>query len=99
MTTPTPSTPIDRTQLASEVDSLKSDLAVLPRRDVIDKAIYHCERLAIAIRASHNEGTRFAAFTVSKIVRDHAGELPPAVVSRMQSIRTALEATGLDLSK
>jgi len=99
VTTPTPATPTDRAHLASEVEALKADLSTLPRREPIDKAIYHCERLAIAIRASHNEGTRFAAFTVVKIVRDLASELPPAVVSRVQAIKTALEAGGLDLSK
>lgn len=96
MTTPTT---IDRAQLASEVEALRSELAALPRRDALDKAIYQCERLAKAVRSSHAEGTRFAAFTVSKIVRDLADELPPAVVERTRAIRVALEGLGLDLSK
>jgi len=98
VTTPA-STPIDRTQLASEVEKLKADLAAMPTTEFIEKALYHCDRLAVAIRSSHNEGTRFAAFTVLKIVRDHATELPPAVASRAQAIRSALETSGLDLSK
>jgi hypothetical protein len=96
VTTPTT---VDRAKLASDVEALKADLAALPRQDGLDKAIYHCERLAVAIRASHNEATRFAAFTVAKIVRDRAAELPPPIVERMLAVRAALEATGLDLSK
>jgi hypothetical protein len=53
----------------------------------------------MAVRSSHNEGTRFAAFTVAKIVRDLGPELPPAVPALMQEIRGSLEAMGLDLSK
>ena len=98
MTTPTPPA-IDRAQLASEVDALRADLAALPRSEAIDKAIYHSERLAIAIRSSHTEGTRFAAFTVAKIVRDLSAELPPEIVSRTQAIKSALESMGLDLTK
>ena len=98
MTTPA-STKIDRLQLASEVEALKADLASSPTAEYIEKALYHCARLTVAIRSSHNEGMRFAAFTVLKIVRDHAAELPPAVTSRAQAIRSALEASGLDLSK
>jgi hypothetical protein len=99
VTTPSPATPLDRAQLAADVEALQADLGTLPRREALDKAIYQCGRLATAIRSSHNEATRFAAFTVAKIVRDLASDLPPAVVSRMQAIKTALEATGLDLSK
>jgi len=99
VTTQSSATPIDRAQLAADVEALQADLAALPRREALDKAIYHCGRLATAIRSSHNEATRFAAFTVAKIVRDLATELPPAIVSRMQAIKVALEATGLDLSK
>jgi hypothetical protein len=96
VTTPTT---IDRERLAAEVETLKARLAALPRREALDKAIYQCDRLAIAIRASHTEGTRFAAFTVAKIVRDLEADLPADVVSRAKAIRSALEATGLDLSK
>ena len=98
MTTPA-STPIDRAQLASEVEALRADLAALPTTAFIEKALYHCDRLAKAIRSSHNEATRFAAFTVLKIVRDHAGELSSSIAARAQVIRSALEASGLDLSK
>jgi hypothetical protein len=92
-------TTIDRQQLVSDVEALKAALEALPARDAIEKAIHHCERLRIAIRSSHTEGTRFAAFTVAKIVRDLAAELPPDIPAKMQAIKAALEATGLDLQR
>ena len=98
MTTPA-STPIDPAHLASEVEALKADLAALPATEFIEKAVYHCDRLARALRSSHHEATRFAAFTVLKIVRDHAAELSSSIPARAQAIRRALEASGFDLSK
>jgi hypothetical protein len=85
-------------QLLADVDGLKGALAALPASEPIQKAIYHCERLHLAIRSSHNEGTRFAAFTVNKIIRD-LGAAPPPVLDAMARIRAALEASGLDFRK
>jgi hypothetical protein len=85
--------------LMAEVEALSHALEQLPRNDRIERAIYHCERLRVAIGSSHNEGTRFAAFTVSKLLRDLGEQLPPEIPARMQQIRGALEARGLDLHK
>jgi hypothetical protein len=93
------STTIDRQQLAADVDALGAALAALPRTEALEKAVYHAERLAKAIRSSHSEATRFAAFTVLKILRDHGTELPADIGPRAQAIRAALEAAGVDLSK
>ena len=92
-------TTIDRQQLLGEVEALQAALETQPKRDALDKAIYQCERLRVAIRSSHTEGTRFAAFTVARIVRDLSAELPPQIPARMQTIKAALEAMGLDLQK
>ena len=51
-------------------------LKAMPASPEVDKAIYQCDRLHLALRSSHNEGTRFAAFTVNKIVRDLADAAP-----------------------
>jgi hypothetical protein len=99
LTTPTPAAGADRQRLASQAEALCAALAALPPTEALGKALHHAERLAIAIRASHNEATRFAAFTVLKILRDHAAELPEDVAARAQALRAGLEATGLDLSK
>jgi hypothetical protein len=92
-------TTIDRQQLAADVDALRSALLALPHSDALEKAGYHCERLAQAIRSSHSEATRFAAFTVLKILRDRGAELPADLAVRARAIRAALEASGFDLSK
>jgi hypothetical protein len=89
----------EKAEVISRIDALQQALATLPPDPSIERALYHCNRLRMAVRSSHNEGTRFAAFTVAKIVRDLGPELPPAVPALMQEIRGSLEAMGLDLSK
>jgi hypothetical protein len=86
-------------QLLADVESLSAALKALPQSATVEKAIYHADRLHLAIRTSHNEGTRFAAFTVNKIVRDLGTEAPPVVVDTMARVRAGLEAVGLELHK
>ena len=92
-------TALDKSQLLGRVDALKQALAVLPPSEALQKAVYHCERLHVAVRTSHQEGTRFAAFTVKRIISAEASTLPPMVPALMQEIVGALEASGLDLQK
>jgi hypothetical protein len=92
-----PSLPKDT--LLADVEALRASLGSAPVTDAQQKALYHCERLAVAIQSSHNEAMRFAAFTVSKAVRDHGAEWPAEVTTRMQKIRVALEDAGFDLQK
>ena len=82
----------------ADVEALTAALQTMSPSDAVEKAIHHCERLHLAIRSSHNEGTRFAAFTVNKIIRD-LGAAPPSVLDAMARIRTALEAAGVELHK
>jgi hypothetical protein len=84
--------------LAGDVEGLRSALAELPADEWREKALYQCDRLRVAIASSHSEGTRFAAFTLGKMIRDRAG-LPDALAGRMQHIRARLEQQGLDLNK
>jgi len=86
-------------ELLADVESLIANLKTLPASPAVDKAIYHGERLDVAIRSSHNEGTRFAAFTVNKIVRDLGDLAPQAIVDTMARVRAGLEAQGLELQK
>ena len=53
-------TALDKSQLLGRVDALKQALTLLPPTETLQKAVYHCERLHIAVRTSHQEGTRFA---------------------------------------
>ena len=86
-------------QLLAEVESLGVALKALPASAAVERAIYHCERLHLAIQTSHNEGTRFAAFTVNKIVRDLGPETPAAIVDAMARVRGGLEDMGVELHK
>jgi hypothetical protein len=86
-------------QLLANVEALTAGLKQLPPGEPVDKAVYHCERLHLAIRSSHNEATRFAAFSVNKIVRDLGARAPAPVAEAMARIRAALEATGVDFQK
>ena len=86
-------------QLLADVESLVGALKAMPASPEVDKAIYQCDRLHLALRSSHNEGTRFAAFTVNKIVRDLADAAPTAVVEGMAQVRAGLEAIGVELQK
>ena len=89
-----------KNQLLTDVEALIAALKeLLPPGEAIDKAVYHCERLHLAIRTSHNEGTRFAAFSVNKIVRDLGAQAPAPVAEAMARIRATLEAAGVDISK
>jgi hypothetical protein len=88
-----------REQLLADVESLIVALKALPSSAAVERAIYHGERLQLAIRTSHNEGTRFAAFTVNKIVGDLGAEAPTVVVETMARVRAGLEARGLELRK
>lgn len=85
--------------LIGDVEALKRELEQVPRTDAIEKALYHAERLRVALSTSHTEGTRFAAFTVNRLIRGLEGDLPAAIPARMQQIRAALEARGLDFNK
>ena len=86
-------------QLLADVEALTAALTGLPPGEAIDQAVYHSERLHLAIRSSHNEATRFAAFSVNKIVRDLGPQAPGPVVEAMSRIRAALEAAGVDFTK
>ncbi len=88
-----------REELLADVESLTAALKASPSSAAVEKAIYQCDRLHLAIRSSHSEGTRFAAFTVNKIVRDLGDAAAPAVVERMVRVRAGLEAQGLELQR
>jgi hypothetical protein len=92
-------TTTDKQQIIERVDALARTLEALPPSDTLQKAIYHCHRLQLALKSSHSEGTRFAAFTVRKIIRDHAAELPATVPDQLAPIIAAIEASGIDLHK
>jgi len=86
-------------QLLGDLETLTAALKAAPPSPEIEKAIYQSERLHLAVRSSHNEGTRFAAFTVNKIVRDLGDAAPGPVVESMARVRAGLDAMGVELQK
>jgi hypothetical protein len=86
-------------QLLGDLETLTAALKAAPPSPEMDKAIYQCERLHLAVRSSHNEGTRFAAFTLNKILRDLGAAAPPSVVESMARVRAGLDAMGVELQK
>lgn len=83
-----------KSSILDAAESLASLLRNLPASDRRDKALYHLERLQMAVQASHQEAVRFAAFTVNKTVRDAAGEWGPPLVLAMDTLRGELHAHG-----
>lgn len=76
---------------AARLEALLTGLQADAHRE---KALYHLDRLRLAVNASHQEAVRFAAFTLNKIVHDTAAEWGPEVVAAMGSLRQALHARG-----
>lgn len=83
-----------KTTIVSAAESLAALLRNRPAGERREKALYHLERLQLSVQASHQEAVRFAAFTVSKTVKDAANEWGPEVVSAMETLRTELHAHG-----
>jgi hypothetical protein len=83
-----------KSSILDAAESLATLLRNLPASDRRDKALYHLERLQLAVQASHQEAVRFAAFTINKTVRDAASEWGEPVVSVMATLKDELHAHG-----
>lgn len=81
-------------QIAHAAGQLESLLCLVHADARQEKALYHLERLRLAVTASHQEGVRFAAFTLDKTVRDAAADWGADVTGAMQTLREALRAAG-----
>ena len=82
-----------KTSIIDAAERLASLLKTCPDDARRTKALYQLERLQLAVNASHQEGVRFAAFTISKTVHD-ASDWDAAVASAMETLRTELRAHG-----
>jgi hypothetical protein len=59
-----------------------------------DKALYHLERLRMAVDASHQEAVRFAAFTINKTIHDAGSSWGQAPLEAMTTLRGSLHDAG-----
>ena len=67
--------------------------AALPG-DAVQRVHYHVDRLEQALRSSHAEGIRFAAYTIAHTLATGSEQFPPAAVRAFEGLRTALEQAG-----
>jgi hypothetical protein len=86
-------------RLLDLVNRLGTELRALPPSEPLQRALYHSERLQRAIRTSHSEGIRFAAFTVARGLRDHEAEMTPEANQCLRMLKEELRAAGFDLEK
>ena len=88
----TPLTP--RESAARDAAALVATLRDAPAGPVTTQLIDLGEHLERAITAFHMEAIRFRAFTMSRLIKQHAADLPADVPARMDAILHDLEAAG-----
>lgn len=83
-----------RENAARDAAALVATLRTAPASPVITQLIELGEHLERAVLAFHMEAIRFRAFTMSRLIKQHAAELPADVPTRMEAILHDLEAAG-----
>ena len=78
------------------LETLKARLATVSPAvsEPANRALYHCERLSMALASSHAEGVRFAAFTINHTVTTNEQAFGPEVGTAAAALRSALDAAG-----
>ena len=87
--------PSSRDTAAQEVARLVSLLNAQPPLGVIPELAELAGHLERAIRAFHMEAIRFRAYTMSRLIKQHAEAMPAEVPALMEAITTALEHAGI----
>lgn len=83
-----------RERAAQDAAALVATLRSVDQTPVVAQLIELGEHLERAILAFHMEAIRFRAFTMSRLIKQHTGELPGDVPTRMDAILHDLEAAG-----
>jgi hypothetical protein len=89
VTTPTP-----REKAAHDAAALVAVLRSQPETPLTTQLVDLGEHLERAVIAFHMEAIRFRAFTMSRLIKQHAAELTPDIPGRMDEILHDLEAAG-----
>jgi hypothetical protein len=79
---------------AAEVVRLVGVLQSAPQDGVVPELVELGGHLERAVRAFHMEAIRFRAYTMRRLIKQHATELPAEAPARMESITAALETAG-----
>lgn len=77
------------------LETFKTALSGEPPSDSTARLSHQSERLDQAIRLSHAEGIRFAAFTLIRMLNKAGAELRQETRVALQRLRDAIEASGL----
>ncbi len=81
------------TLILGKVDAFEQALASASN-EAGERARYQCGRLAQALRFSHAEGIRFAAYTISHILSQPHAPFDATVHTRFAELREALQQAG-----
>ena len=86
--------PSPRELAAAEVARLVGVLSAAPQTGMVPELVELGGHLERAVRAFHMEAIRFRAYTMRRLIRQHAAELPAEAPALMESITAALETAG-----
>ncbi len=84
----------EKDSLLSRVAAVREALDAAPSGDAVDRARYQTERLVAAIRSSHGEGIRFAAYTINHLLTTRSKEFPSSIAPVFAELKHALESSG-----
>lgn len=79
---------------AEQVAQLTALLSAQPQAGIVPDLVELGGHLERAIRAFHMEAIRFRAFSMRRLIKLHAAELPADVPATMEAIVAALENAG-----
>jgi hypothetical protein len=79
---------------AAEVAGLVSILNAVPQTGIVPELVELGGHLERAVRAFHMEAIRFRAYTMRRLIKQHAAELPTEAPALMEGITAALETAG-----
>lgn len=79
---------------AAEVARLVVVLSAAPQTGMVPELVELGGHLERAVRAFHMEAIRFRAYTMRRLIKQHAAELPAEAPALMESITAALETAG-----
>ena len=83
-----------KTTLIALVEKLEAELRAEPSSAGASQVLHQCERLHQAIRQSHAEGLRFAAFTLGRLMQQLGANFSEATQDAGRELSQALGAAG-----
>ena len=85
---------IEKATLLALLDALRGQLDAEPATPVVSQALHQCERLRQALVQFHAEGLRFAAFTLTRLMRQPGANLGEPTQAAARQLKEALDAAG-----